>query len=70
MAGGALVLAGQLQPNFDALTAAYVLEPSALSLLLLSTLGFLGMAYVLRTVCFTPRTNYTNDMVQRPTYIQ
>ncbi|EAU92636.1 hypothetical protein CC1G_01681 [Coprinopsis cinerea okayama7 len=44
MAGGALVLAGQLQPNFDALTAAYVLEPSALSLLLLSTLGFLGMA--------------------------
>jgi hypothetical protein len=47
MAHGALVLAGQLKPDPDALTASYILEPSALSLLLIATIGFLGMAYVL-----------------------
>ncbi|TFK30731.1 hypothetical protein FA15DRAFT_662763 [Coprinopsis marcescibilis] len=44
-AGGALVLAGQMKGDIpDVFTAAYILEPTALSLLLLSTLGFLGMA--------------------------
>lgn len=44
MAHGALIVAGQLKPDMDALTAAYILEPSALSLLLIATIGFLGMA--------------------------
>ncbi|KAF8167816.1 hypothetical protein B0H34DRAFT_683146 [Crassisporium funariophilum] len=45
MAGGALVVAGQLQPaKTDLLLAAYILENAALAPLLLSSLGFIGMA--------------------------
>jgi len=44
IAGGALVLAGQLQDRADLLLGAYILEPAALCFLLFSALGFLGMA--------------------------
>jgi hypothetical protein len=44
MAGGALLLAGEiLRINIDLFIAAYIIESAALSFLMLSTLGFIGM---------------------------
>lgn len=44
MAEGALLVAAEMLPvKIDLFIAAYVLDPSALSLLMLSTLGFIGM---------------------------
>lgn len=48
MAGGALIVAAEMQPaKLSLFFAAYTMDPAALALLLLSTLGFLGMVYVL-----------------------
>ncbi|KAJ3513122.1 hypothetical protein NLJ89_g3126 [Agrocybe chaxingu] len=44
IAGGALVLAGQLKPDPSLFNAAYIMDFSALVALLFSSLGFIGMA--------------------------
>lgn len=44
IASGALLIAGELLLQTDLLLAAYILEYAGLPLLLLSSLGFLGMA--------------------------
>lgn len=45
MAEGALLVAAETlpAPKIDLFIAAYILDPAALSLLMLSTLGFIGM---------------------------
>lgn len=44
MVGGALLVAGEiLQTKIDLFIAAYIIESAALSFLMLSTLGFIGM---------------------------
>ncbi len=52
IAGGALVVAGQLAktPNPMILNAAYILDYVGISAILLSTLGFIGMAYVIGSI--------------------
>ena len=44
IASGALVIAGELLLNTNLLLAAYILEYAGLAPLLLSSLGFIGMA--------------------------
>jgi len=44
IAGGALILAGQLTPNPVLLSAAYIMDYTGLAPLLFSSLGFIGMA--------------------------
>jgi hypothetical protein len=46
--GGALVIAAELvvPPNIDLFIAAYILQPAGLPILMLATIGFLGLAYV------------------------
>jgi hypothetical protein len=41
---GALIIAGELTLNTNLLLAAYILEYAGLAFLLLSSLGFIGMA--------------------------
>jgi len=44
MADGALLVAAEmLQTNIDLFIASYIIQSAALSFLMLSTLGFLGM---------------------------
>lgn len=44
IASGALIIAGELQLQTNLLLAAYILEYAGLAPLLLSSLGFIGMA--------------------------
>lgn len=55
IAGGALVVAGQLAktPNPMLLNAAYIMDYVGISAILLSTLGFIGMAYVTHSIHVT-----------------
>lgn len=47
ISSGALIVAAELKPaNVDLFIAAYTLFPAALGLLMISTLGFVGLAYV------------------------
>lgn len=48
IAGGALIVAGELvvPTKIDLFLAAYILQPAGLALLLLATIGFIGLAYV------------------------
>ncbi|KAF5355731.1 hypothetical protein D9756_004029 [Leucocoprinus leucothites] len=58
MAGGALLVAGEIsQRNIDLFIASYIIESAALSLLMLSTLGFVGMVGH-RTFSDNPRIIY------------
>ena len=51
IAGGALLVAAELvvPSKVDLFLAAYVLQPAGLGILMLATIGFLGLAYV--TLC-------------------
>lgn len=53
IAGGALILAAELipNPNIDLFISAYILQWAGLAPLMLSTLGFLGLAYVTKFNC-------------------
>jgi hypothetical protein len=50
IAGGALLVAAEMiQPsNIDLFISAYILQAAGLGMLLLATIGFLGLAYVSR----------------------
>lgn len=55
IAGGALLVAGELvQPSkVDLFIASYVLQAAGLGVLLMSTIGFLGLAYVSSSIYFS-----------------
>lgn len=57
IAGGALLVAAEMiQPsNVDLFISSYVLQAAGLGLLLISTIGFLGLAYV-SSYIFCPLT--------------
>jgi hypothetical protein len=53
IAGGALLVAAELvvPSKIDLFIAAYILQPAGLAFLMLSTIGFLGLAYVDLSEC-------------------
>ena len=65
---GALIIAGEsAKTKLDLFTAAYILQAAGLGLLMLATLGFIGLVYV---PSFLKHDTSSDRLQQRPAHVQ